>query len=84
MQKVVGNAMAACTLLNVGTVLSVSALEVAASASFIAAGFFGIATLVNFLKVGTPLCCQDILTCLLQLGSIACTQVASKDVIRCL
>lgn len=51
MQKVVGNAMAACTLLNVGTVLSVSALEVAASASFIAAGFFGVATLVNFLKV---------------------------------
>lgn len=51
MQKVMGNAMAACTLLNVGTVLSVSALEVAASASFIAAGFFGIATLINFLKV---------------------------------
>ena len=51
MQKVMGNAMAACTLLNVGKVLSVSALEVAASASFIAAGFFGIANLVNFLKV---------------------------------
>lgn len=55
MQKVVTNALAACTLVNVGTVLSVSALEVAASFSFVAAGVFGLATLATWLKVCSAL-----------------------------
>ena len=52
MQKVMTNAVAACTLLNVGTVLSVSALELAASASFVGAGVFGLLVLANYFKVG--------------------------------
>ena len=51
MQKVMSNALAACTLLNVGTVLSVSALELAASASFVAAGVFGLVTVASWFKV---------------------------------
>lgn len=51
MQRVMANAVAACTLLNVGTVLSVSALELAASASFVAAGVFGVVTLASWFKV---------------------------------
>ena len=54
MQKVMTNAVAACALLNVGTVLSVSALELAASASFVVAGVFGLATLASWFKVSHP------------------------------
>ena len=44
-------AVVASMLVNVGTVLSVSAMTVAASASFIAAGFTGFGVLANFVKV---------------------------------
>ena len=52
MQKVMTSTVAACTLVNVGTVLSVSALSTAASASFVGAGGCSILTLINWLKVG--------------------------------
>jgi len=47
-------AVVASMLVNVGTVLSVSAMTVAASASFIAAGFTGFGVLANFVKVLFP------------------------------
>ena len=50
-QKVMTAAVVASMLVNVGTVLSVSAMTVAASASFIAAGFTGFGVLANFVKV---------------------------------
>jgi hypothetical protein len=50
-QKVMTAAVVASMLVNVGTVLSVSAMTVAASASFIAAGFTGFGVLANFVKL---------------------------------
>lgn len=50
-QKVVASALAASTLVNVGTVLSVSAMGTAATASFVGAGVFGFMMLSNYLKV---------------------------------
>jgi hypothetical protein len=50
-QKVMTAAVVASMLVNVGTVLSVSAMTVAASVSFIAAGFTGFGVLANFIKV---------------------------------
>jgi len=49
-QKVVGAALATSTLVNVGTVLSVSAMSAAATASFAGAGFFGLILLSSYLK----------------------------------
>lgn len=51
MQKMVTAALAASTLVNVGTVLSVSAMSTAATASFIGAGLAGVLLLANWLKV---------------------------------
>ncbi len=51
MQKVMTSAVAASTLVNVGTVLSVSAMSFAATASFIGAGLAGIVLLANWIKV---------------------------------
>lgn len=42
-------------LVNVGTVLSVSAMTYAASASFLAAGFSGVGVLANWIKVARNL-----------------------------
>lgn len=54
-QKVMTTAVVASMLVNVGTVLSVSAMTFAASASFVAAGFSGVGVLANWIKVGpTP------------------------------
>ena len=44
-------AILASMLVNVGTVLSVSAMTFAASASFAAAGFSGVGVLANWIKV---------------------------------
>lgn len=43
------------TLLNIGTLFSVSAMASAATASFVGASVFGLVSLVNLLKVG---CCS--------------------------
>lgn len=51
MQKVMTSALAASTLVNVGTVLSVSAMSSAATASFIGAGLAGLVLLANWIKV---------------------------------
>ncbi|KAG2495073.1 hypothetical protein HYH03_006684 [Edaphochlamys debaryana] len=51
MQKVIAAALAASTLVNIGTVLSVSALTAGASASFAGAAFFGFMLLKNWLQV---------------------------------
>ena len=50
-QKVMTTAVVASMLVNVGTVLSVSAMTFAASASFAAAGFSGVGVLANWIKV---------------------------------
>ncbi len=50
-QKVMTTAILASMLVNVGTVLSVSAMTFAASASFAAAGFSGVGVLANWIKV---------------------------------
>lgn len=50
-QKVMTSAVVASMLVNMGTVLSVSAMSVAASGSFIAAGCAGVGVLVNWIKV---------------------------------
>lgn len=50
-QRVVAAALGASTLVNVGTVLSVSAVSAGATASFIGAAFFGVMLLKNYLKV---------------------------------
>jgi hypothetical protein len=50
-QDVVTAALVASTLVNVGTVLSVSAMSTAATLSFIGAGFVGISVLANWLKL---------------------------------
>lgn len=51
MQRLMTSALMASTLVNVGTVLSVSAMSRAATASFIGAGLAGIMVLANWLKV---------------------------------
>jgi hypothetical protein len=50
-QQVVCSALVASTLVNVGTVLSVSALSAGATASFAGAAVFGLMMLSGFLKV---------------------------------
>jgi hypothetical protein len=50
-QRVIGAALFASTLVNVGTVLSVSAMSMGATASFVGAAFFGLQMLKNYLKV---------------------------------
>jgi hypothetical protein len=50
-QKLVAAALCASTLVNVGTVLSVSALQTAATACFAGAGLFGVMALSAYLKV---------------------------------
>jgi hypothetical protein len=51
-QRVVSCALVASTLVNVGTVLSVSAMATGASLSFAGAGVFGLLLLSNYMKVG--------------------------------
>ena len=51
MQRVIFAALAAATLLNMGTVLWVSAVGGAAKASFVGAAVFAAMTLKNFIKV---------------------------------
>ncbi len=50
-QRVVAAALAASTLVNVGTVLSVSALSTGATLSFAGAGVFGVMLMASYLKV---------------------------------
>ncbi|EFJ49735.1 hypothetical protein VOLCADRAFT_104180 [Volvox carteri f. nagariensis] len=50
-QRVIAAALAASTLVNIGTVLSVSALTTGATASFVGAALFGFMLLKNYLKV---------------------------------
>lgn len=50
-QRVVSSALVASTLVNVGTVLSVSAMATGATVSFVGAGVFGLLLLGNYLKV---------------------------------
>lgn len=50
-QRVMVAALAATTCVNVGTVLSVSALSTGATLSFLGAGMFGLMVLSNYLKV---------------------------------
>lgn len=51
MQSAMMNGLVASTLINIGTVLSVSAMSVAASVSFSGAAAFGFLALVNLVKV---------------------------------
>ena len=51
MQKAMMNAVVASMLVNVGTVLSVSAMSVLSSLSFAGSGVFGLLALVNLIKV---------------------------------
>ena len=51
MQSVMTSAVVACTLVNMGTVLSINAMARAATASFFGAGVTSILTLINWLKV---------------------------------
>lgn len=50
-QRVVASALVASTLVNVGTVLTVSAMTTGATISFAGAGVFGLLLLGNYLKV---------------------------------
>lgn len=50
-QRVVAAALVASTLVNVGTVLSVSAAAAGATASFVGAGFFGLVVVSGYLKI---------------------------------
>lgn len=50
-QRVVASALVASTLVNVGTVLSVSAMATGATLSFAGAGVFGLLLVGNYLKV---------------------------------
>mmetsp|Transcript_28522 Transcript_28522/g.80465 ORF Transcript_28522/g.80465 Transcript_28522/m.80465 type:complete len:788 (-) Transcript_28522:52-2415(-) len=50
-QKVMTNAVLSSMMVNVGTVLSVSAMSTAATAAFVAAGGLGLMTLAAYLKV---------------------------------
>lgn len=50
-QKVVGATLMASCLVNVGTVLSVSALATGATASFTGAALFGFMALKNYIKI---------------------------------
>ena len=51
MQKVTTAALVASTLVNVGTVLSVSAMARASQASFVGAGVWGLQVLINWAKL---------------------------------
>lgn len=51
MQSVMACTVVACTLVNMGTILSVNAMARAATASFAGAGLTSVLTLVNWLKV---------------------------------
>lgn len=51
MQSVMTSAVIACTLVNMGTVLTVNAMTRAATASFLGAGLTSVLTFVNWLKV---------------------------------
>jgi len=51
MQSVMTCTVVACTLVNMGTILSVNAMARAATASFAGAGLTSVLTLVNWLKV---------------------------------
>lgn len=50
-QRVVASALVASTLVNVGTVLQVSAMTTGAALSFAGAGVFGVMLLANYLTV---------------------------------
>lgn len=50
-QRVVASALVASTLVNVGTVLTVSAMATGATVSFAGAGVFGLMLVSNYLKV---------------------------------
>lgn len=50
-QRVIGAALLASCLVNVGTVLSVSAMQAGATTSFLGAAFFGFQMLRNYIKV---------------------------------
>ncbi len=50
-QGVIAAALFASTLVNVGTVLSVSAISTGATAAFVGAAFFALQTLKGYLKV---------------------------------
>lgn len=52
-QSMMTSMLLAGTMLNIGTLFSVSAMASAATASFVGASVFGFFSLVNFLKVGT-------------------------------
>ena len=51
MQTVMTTTVVACTLVNMGTVLTINAMATAATASFVGAGVSTLMTLVNFFKV---------------------------------
>ncbi len=51
MQNVTAGALASSTLVNVGTVLSVSAMTTAATVSFTGAAVFGMFALISWVKV---------------------------------
>jgi predicted unusual protein kinase regulating ubiquinone biosynthesis (AarF/ABC1/UbiB family) len=53
MQKATMSTIMASMLVNIGTVLSVSAMGIAASASFTGAGLFGVFAMINLIKVKT-------------------------------
>jgi hypothetical protein len=50
-QRVIGAALLASCLVNVGTVLSVSAMSVGATTSFIGAAFFGVQVVRGYIQV---------------------------------
>ena len=50
-QRVIGAALLASCLVNVGTVLSVSAITTAANTSFVGAAFFGFQMLRSYVQV---------------------------------
>ncbi|KAL3158073.1 hypothetical protein ABBQ32_011679 [Trebouxia sp. C0010 RCD-2024] len=51
MQTVMTTTVVACTLVNIGTILTINAMARAATVSFVGAGLSTVVTLMNFLKV---------------------------------
>ena len=51
MQTVMTTTVVACTLVNMGTILTINAMARAATVSFVGAGLSTVVTLMNFLKV---------------------------------
>ena len=51
MQTVMTTTVVACTLVNMGTILTINAMAKAATASFVGAGVSTVMTLLNYLKV---------------------------------